>query len=203
MTITNLLLEQTKSNAGAFIDGAKLQIDGGFRTLTNNIAFELFGNGTGARAQIASGSNTSGSNYTVTISNAQQIVNFEVGMVLVNFTISAGSISSVSSTQLTISSVNRATGVITGVLNSGTDSSWTTANKYLGVYGDIVSGTISTGTSLCLSGLGAWLPTTAPSSGDNFWGVDRSVDPTRLGGLRYDASAYTIEEGMTKYWSAA
>src|SRR5450631_1559664 len=45
VTITNLLMEQTKSNAGAFVDAAKLQLDGGFRNLTNNIAFELFGDG--------------------------------------------------------------------------------------------------------------------------------------------------------------
>jgi len=49
VTITNLLMEQTKTNAGAFVDGAKLQMDGGFRNITNNIAFELFGDGTGTR----------------------------------------------------------------------------------------------------------------------------------------------------------
>jgi hypothetical protein len=31
VTITNLLMEQTKTNAGAFVDAAKLQMDGGFR----------------------------------------------------------------------------------------------------------------------------------------------------------------------------
>src|SRR6202049_61743 len=49
VTITNLLMEQTKSNAGAFVDAAKLQMDGGFRNATNNIAFELFGDGTATR----------------------------------------------------------------------------------------------------------------------------------------------------------
>jgi hypothetical protein len=38
VTITNLLMEQTKTNAGAFVDAAKLQMDGGFRNITNNIA---------------------------------------------------------------------------------------------------------------------------------------------------------------------
>lgn len=38
VTITNLLMEQTKSDAGAFVDEAKLQLDGGFRNITNNIA---------------------------------------------------------------------------------------------------------------------------------------------------------------------
>lgn len=39
LTITNLLMEQTKTNAGAFVDAAKLQIDGGFRNITNNVAW--------------------------------------------------------------------------------------------------------------------------------------------------------------------
>jgi hypothetical protein len=50
---------------------------------------------------------------------------------------------------------------------------------------------------LALSGLAAWVPKVSPASNDNFWGVNRSQDPTRLAGLRFDASSYTIEEGMT------
>ena len=38
MTITNLLMEQTRTNAGAFIDESKLIVDGGFRTAANNVA---------------------------------------------------------------------------------------------------------------------------------------------------------------------
>ena len=47
-------MEQTKTNAGAFVDAAKLQMDGGFRNITNNIAFELFGDGTATRGISAS-----------------------------------------------------------------------------------------------------------------------------------------------------
>jgi hypothetical protein len=36
-----------------------------------------------------------------------------------------------------------------------------------------------------------------PPSNDNFWGVNRSADVTRLGGLRYNASAQSISEGLT------
>lgn len=50
---------------------------------------------------------------------------------------------------------------------------------------------------LGLSGLAAWVPSTDPGSSDNFWGVNRSADPTRLGGLRYNAASQTISEGIT------
>lgn len=197
VTITNLLMEQTKSSAGAFIDGAKLQLDGGFRTLTNNIAFEIFADGSGTRGIVGSGGSVASTViYTIPLSNVQSIVNFEIGQTLVNYTYSAGVISAISSTQLQVTSVNRASGVIIGTATSA-DATWISAGKGLGVYGDIVAGTVSTGTALALSGLGAWIPTASPSLSDSFWGVNRSADPTRLAGLRYDATSYTIEEGMT------
>lgn len=195
VTITNLLMEQTKTNAGAFVDAAKLQMDGGFRNITNNIAFELFSDGTASRGQIGSGSNI-GLVQTITLSNAQQIVAFEVGMLLVNFVNTAGTISAVSAQTMLVTSVNRATGVIVGTL-SGADASFSTAGNQLGISGDIVSGATGTGSYLGLSGLAAWIPTASPASNDSFWGVNRSADPTRLAGCRFDARAYTIEEGMT------
>ncbi len=177
-------------------------MDGGFRNITNNIAFELFGDGTGTRGSIGSTDSTGSASgiYVITLSNVQQVVAFEVGMTLVNFTNTAGTISVISSTQGSITKVNRSTGVITIVTNTaGADSSWATAGKSLGIYGDVVSGSTGQGANgyLALSGLAAWIPTSDPASNDSFWGVNRSADPTRLAGLRYDASSYTIEEGMT------
>jgi hypothetical protein len=207
VTITNLLMEQTKTSAGSFVDAAKLQMDGGFRNLTNNIAFELFADGSGQRGTIGSGAGPTGSSlYTITLSNAQQVVNFEVGMQLVNFINTAGTISAVSTNFGNIQSVDRANGIIViqSVNSAGAptnDASWTTASNALGINGDVVSGATgvggASGSYIALSGLAAWIPQTTPSSVDNFWGVNRSADPTRLAGLRYNASAYTIEEGMT------
>ena len=200
VTITNLLMEQTKSNAGAFVDAAKLQMDAGFRNITNNIAFELFGDGSGTRGFIGSTNSAGAASgvYIITLSNAQQIVQFEVGMTLVNYTISSGTISAISSTQASITAVDRANGIITILTSTaGADSSWAVAGKGLGIYGDIVAGAVSTGTGLALSGLAAWIPTASPASNDSFWGVNRSTDATRLAGLRYNAQSLTIEEGMT------
>ncbi len=209
VTITNLLMEQTKTNAGAFVDAAKLQMDGGFRNLTNNIAFELFADGSGQRGTISSATGPSTINsltnsYVITLTSPAQIVNFEVGMLLVNFVNTAGTISSVSSNFGMINAVDRANGTITiqSLNSSGTptsDASWTTSGNALGVSGDVVSGAtgVGTGSYIALSGLAAWIPTTTPATTDSFWGVNRSADPTRLAGLRYNAAAQTIEEGIT------
>ncbi len=201
VTITNLLMEQTKTNAGAFVDAAKLQMDGGFRNLTNNIAFELFQDGTATRGITTSASTQSGTTVGGTVlplSNAQQIVSFEVGMLLVASATQGGA---PSTDTVTITSVNRATGVVSGTASAGSLSgNWAigTGAAYLSIAGDLPStGATNTSGFLGLSGLAAWIPVTTPASNDSFWGVNRSADPTRLAGLRFDASSQTIEEGIT------
>ena len=201
-------MEQTKTNAGAFVDAAKLQLDGGIRNITNNIAFELFGSGTATRGiAAASSSQTAGSPNVVTIplTNAQSIVAFEVGMLLVASATDGGAIGL---TAVQVTKVDRATGVITGnaiTISTGAsvaalDANWAigTGIAYMTILGDLpATGATSTSSFLALSGLAAWLPTTSPASNDMFWGVNRSADPTRLAGCRFDARAFTIDEGMT------
>ncbi len=201
VTITNLLMEQTKSDAGAFVDAAKLQMDGGFRNITNNIAFELFGDGTATRGISTSSStqNTTVAGGTVLpLSNAQQIVAFEVGMLLVASSSAGGA---PSADTVLITAVDRANGIVYGTASaSSLSGNWAIGSgaAYLSISGDIPAGGASgTATDLALSGLAAWIPVTSPTPGALFWNVDRAADPTRLAGLRYDASAYTIEEGMT------
>ena len=202
VTITNLLMEQTKTNAGAFVDAAKLQMDGGFRNITNNIAFELFGSGTATRGSSSAASSQTGGTapggVILPLTNAQQIVAFEVGMLLVASATDGGA---PSTDTVTITAVNRATGVVTGTASAATlSANWAigTGIAFLTVSGDLPStGASNTGSFLALSGLAAWIPVVSPATNDSFWGVNRSADPTRLAGCRFNAQAFTIEEGMT------
>lgn len=195
VTITNLLMEQTKTSAGAFVDAAKLQMDGGFRNITNNIAFELFGSGTATRGIIGTYS-VSGAIVTIALSNPQAIVAFEVGMTMVASATDGGA---PSTDYIQLTNVDRAAGIIAGTSSTGgaLSGNWAVGG-YLTIMGDLpLSGATTTGSFLGLSGLAAWIPLTSPASNDSFWGVNRSADPTRLAGLRYSAQSYTIEEGMT------
>lgn len=202
VTITNLLMEQTKTNAGAFVDAAKLQLDGGFRNITNNIAFELFGDGTATRGISSSSSTQNGvvaGGTVLPLTNAQQIVSFEVGMLLVASSSAGGA---PSSDTVLITAVDRANGIVYGTASAASLSgNWAigSGSAYLSISGDIPSsGASSTSSFLALSGLAAWIPTSTPASNDSFWGVNRSADPTRLAGCRFNAQSYTIEEGMTQ-----
>jgi hypothetical protein len=202
VTITNLLMEQTKTNAGAFVDAAKLQMDGGFRNITNNIAFELFGDGTATRGTSTAASTQTGGvavgGVVLPLTNAQQIVQFEVGQLLVASATPGGA---PSADTVLVTAVDRANGIVSGTASAAVlSANWAigTGNAYLSVSGDIpTTGATNTGSFLALSGLAAWIPIATPAVTDNFWGVNRSADPTRLAGLRYNATAQTIEEGIT------
>jgi hypothetical protein len=195
-------MEQTKTNAGAFVDEASRTLDNGFRNLSNNMAFELFYGGTASRGTISSaGTAVSGTQLTFTLANPQQIVQFEVGMSLQGTASDGGAALTGSSSAVLVAqvvSVNRGTGqIVANVIQDVYSATWP-AGTYLQVYGDI--GTAGAGTIaglLGLSGLAAWVPAADPLSSDNFWGVNRSSDATRLGGLRYVASSQNISEGIT------
>ena len=202
VTITNLLMEQTKSNAGAFVDEASRTLDNGFRNISNNMAFELFYGGTASRGQIGSaGVSYSAPTLSFTLSNPQTVVQFEVGMTLqASATDGGAALQNTPGTidAIQVTSVNRGTGVISGTVVQGAPQSSWTAASFLQVLGDIgIGGSSTIAGQLGLSGLAAWVPAVDPTSTDNFWGVNRSADPTRLGGLRYNASSQSIAEGMT------
>ena len=202
VTITNLLMEQTKTNAGAFVDEASRTLDNGFRNISNNMAFELFSGGTASRGVISSaGVSYSAPTLTFTLANGQAVVQFEVGMVLqASATDGGAALQNTPGTidAIQITAVNRGTGVISGTVVQGAPQTSWGAGDYLQVLGDIGIGGASTIAGLLgLSGLAAWIPVVDPPSNDNFWGVNRSADVTRLGGLRYNASAQSIAEGLT------
>ena len=202
VTITNLLMEQTKSNAGAFVDEASRTLDNGFRNISNNMAFELFAGGTASRGVIsAAGVAVAGTTLTFTLANSQTVVQFEVGMTLQASTTDGGAAllgSGATVLAAQITSVNRNTGVITAVVVQDTFAATWVAGDFLQVYGDIGTAGASTIAGLLgLSGMNAWIPPADPLATDNFWGVNRSADPTRLAGLRYNATSFSISEGLT------
>jgi hypothetical protein len=185
-----------RTNAGAFIDESKLIVDGGFRTAANNVAFELFGDGSGTRGFIGVTNSAGAPTYLITLSNSQFVVNFEVGQNLVNYSYVGGVISAISASSGFVAAVDRANGILT-VIASAVDASWATAGNALGVLGDIQAGVVNTGTSLCMSGFAAWVPLASPATTDSFWGVNRSADPTRLAGCRSIGTADPIDVALT------
>lgn len=199
-TITNELLEATKDDAGAFVDEAKLVMDTSIRNISNDLALDLYGSGNGVRGQLSSISTG-----VITLASPSDIVNIEKGMVLVSFSISGTTATQSTSAALGyVIAVNRSSGQFTVSAtdggSAGTPTNWSSSFPNLAVQGDVsfASGGLATSSTgaLKVTGLAGYLPVTAPSAGENFWGVDRSVDVTRLSGVRFDGSSETIEEAL-------
>ncbi len=198
-TITNELLEATKDNAGAFIDEAKLVMDTAFRNISNDLALDIYKDGSGNRGTI---SVIHASNGTITLTNSADIVNFEVGMALVSYSLSGSTYTQSTSAAVGyVISVNRYTGVLvvstTPTGSGATPTNWSVSFPLLGVSGDVVFGAVTATTSFAkISGLAAWGPTTAPTAGNLFWGVDRSTDSRMFFTIGQSTSTETIEEAL-------
>lgn len=177
-------IEASAKDAGSLLQGLKSEIDGAMYTATRSLAAGLFGNGGGARGQIASGQATP----TITLVDPSQAVNFEVGMVL-NTSTTDGTSGAKKAGTVTLTGVDRVAGTLTASGNWTAGIATVAANDYIFQNGDFEA--VRQG----VVGLAGWVPATAPTGGDSFFSLDRSSDPVRLGGVRYTAgSGGPIEE---------
>lgn len=193
-TIDNQTMEASKSDAGAFLKAATVEIDGIIKSLTRSAAIAQYRSGFGDIGVVGSFSTT-----TITLATTEDITNFEVGQELV-LSLSVGSnglkANGSSGNGLFVTAVDRTNGILTfGFnVNDATNGVPTIANSdVIFVRGDRQDS--ATPVRQKIAGLDGWLPTTNPTS-TTFFNVDRSVDPTRLGGIRYDATLLPIEEGL-------
>lgn len=200
-TIQNELLEATKDDAAAFCDEAKQVVDGVLRNFSNDIAMSIFSDGSGSRGTygLASGSISTG---VIQLDNPAQVVNFEVGMTLVSYSVSGQTPTQSTSDALGyVIGVNRILGQVTVSAtpggSAGTPTNWSTSFPYLAVQGDVnfVSNGLLTANMLRICGMGAWIPLTAPTSSDSFWGQNRSYD-SRLYGISFNGQNESIEEAL-------
>jgi len=179
--IDNETLEASVGRPNAFMEAAASEIDGALRSLTQDLAGNLYRNQFGVRGEVFTIVGT-----TVTLTNPSDIVFFEVGMTLVSVAAATPGAATTGGPAV-IQSINRDNGtfelnVAGGIVNGDA----------LFQLGDAANG----GDTPKMAGLSGWLPAVAPIAGDNFFSVDRSVDASRLAGQRYDGTAETIEEAL-------
>lgn len=183
-------LMASRNEKGAFLNGLKHTVDSAINALSNRVESALFRDGSGSIGQIDS---TGAGTATITLSNAEDIVNIRKGQKLVTSATTTGALTS-GATVRTVSSVDRDAG---SFIISGTFGGTTAAADHLFVEADRYNNDTSAAvSSQRIKGLEAWLPATAPTSGDSFYGVDRSADATRLAGVRYTGNAAAIEESL-------
>jgi|CXWL01.1.fsa_nt_gi Cu/Zn superoxide dismutase len=181
--IDNETLLASQGDGAAFLRAATSEIDRAMHSLTRDLASDVYRSGSGSRGRISSVSSA-----IVTLCSVADIVNFEVGMSVELTTTEYKS--SASHSKLTITSVDRNAGtfqVASGTYTAGN------AGAHIHQHGDRSGGPASL---LKLAGLAGWLPATAPTG--SWFGVTRSVDSTRLAGIRVDGTGQTVEEALIK-----
>lgn len=172
--VANETLKATKGNKGAFLSALTTEIDGVMRQVTRSLAIGEYGDGTGIIGTIGTLSTA-----TVTLSNPDDITNFEVGMLVDTFTDSTGG--TPHSVGVAISSIDRGLGKFVLASTTGSPAN----GDVICVHGDL---------NAKLSGLGAWLPFTVTST--TFFGQDRTKDKERLAGVYTDGRGLSLDEAL-------
>lgn len=183
-SITTEAILASSSNPGAFVRLATAEIDGALESLKRSIAFKLYGDGSGSLGSINEPADT---DTAIQLQNPEDIVKFEVGQLV---EVRNGATVRAWSTGVT-------SGLITKVdRDAGT---FETANAYASATGTMVDGdtvNVVGDYDSALTGLAGWIPATAPTTGDSHFGVDRSVDATRLGGVRVASTGKPLDEAL-------
>ena len=181
-SIDNRTLLSSATDKMAFLEVGKLTIEGVIRAASNSLASALWRSGTGTIGTISTISTG-----VITLSDRTSATQFERDMVLQANATDGGTpraaLGYIVAVDTNLGTVTVSASGYAGA--AGTPSGWTAGDSLL-VQGD---------NNLKISGVPAWIPPSAPSS-TPFYNVDRSVDPTRLGGVRFDGSAYSIEEAL-------
>jgi len=149
--------------------------DGAMNMCADDLELMLHGDGFGVRGSIGSNANPSGNLYDLTLTIPETAINFEVDMVLVS------AVAANSSSLDTGTAVVKKVDVQGGVIRVDGGGTWTPTNSHvLSVQGD----KIASATAQLAAGLSGWLPLTAPSAGESWFGVDRSDQVDALSGWR-------------------
>ncbi len=176
--VKNTDIELASDDAGSIVRLLTDAMEGAMRGVSDDLERDLFGDGFGTLGYIVSNTGT----YILTIgasgtvANAQPAINFYVNQVLVSAV--ANNSSSLDTGTALVTAVDRDAGTVTVTAVGG----WTPTNTHA-LFNQ--ADKPASATPQKIAGLAAWLPLTAPTSAA-FFGVDRSVDPQLLGGVRID-----------------
>ena len=174
----------SKGLENSLLEAAKNEVESAINVLGKQIAIDLYRDGSGALGTISAISSG-----VITLTNAADAANFEVGQVLVAAADTSSAPRAATGT-ITAMDPTHATDHIT--VNSGASpAAWAAADE-LFAEGDYVSAS----DRKAINGLDAWIPSSVTGLGTAFNGVTRSTDAMRLAGHRVDGSGKRIDEGL-------
>jgi hypothetical protein len=188
------IVDDTKGDANAIAEAIDTEMDATIANMKKDLNMGLFGNVGGARGRIGSiATGIAGANCRIVLLNPYDAKFFERGMLLAasaNDGTATGHSLLDSGDTITITGVDAANGYLDFASDVTATITGIGANNYLFAAGDF---------KLKISGFRGWIPTTDPTSGDSFHGVDRTVQVQRLSGIRTNQSGLPIEDGIVAH----
>lgn len=189
-TIDGLLLAVAGDKMGSFYDKFVAQIDGIMDATAHSFAVKAYRGGFGNVGVISS--DTVIASTSLKLATREDIVNFEKGMTLCLAATETGALRNAGAT-VTVTAINQRTGILTLSGNISAGIAAAAVGDFIFCEGDhAAAGTTRT----CVPGLDAWFPTTDPSGGESFYGVDRSLDTRQIGTVVDASSGMSEEEAL-------
>jgi hypothetical protein len=177
-SIDNEAVEASASDKGALVNLMKKHGNLLLKKLMGAFCAQLYGAGTGSIGKVGSFTGA-----TITLDDTAGVSKFGVGTTIQLAATDGGA---PRTGTLVITGINRDTGVLTFGGN-------VTAGIAAAAQGDFIYR--NGDQAAVFTGLAGWIPYTTPTS-TPFFGVDRTADVVRLGGIRMDVSDRSIEEGL-------
>jgi hypothetical protein len=188
--VQNDLIELSENNKGAIVKALVDETETAVEALALRFERDLFRSGYGELGTVASGQGTT----TITLTLRADAQNFFPSQVLVAASgVGSGTLRSAGATAV-LTGVDRDAGTISSGSNFTAQIAALAANDILFQQGD--RSNVASPTPLKVVGFSGWLPLVAPVGGDNFFGVDRSIDPTSLAGVRVDGRGKPVSQAI-------
>jgi hypothetical protein len=172
-------------DAYSVIRGLSNQIDGILKQTSRDLHHSLYRDGRGARGTVAVIAAA-----VVTLADVRDASNFEAGMVIT--ATAAGFAGNIHAGSVTLAAVDYIAGTLTGTGGWVAGIGALIVTDILFQEGDY----LLAGDFLKIRGLDAWCPAAAAPGAGLFFGVNRTANVTRLGGLRFNGAALTPEEAL-------
>ncbi len=177
-------LKRAAGSMGSLVDLWKNETDGISMTEVKNLEIHSFRNGTGVLGAI----NSTVTATTITLLNAADAVNFDLGMTL-KVVSSATSLSpTVCNGTAKVTGINRVTGTVTFASNLDALCIGAQSTYFFVRAGDEAVGGVAT----VITGAGLWIS----GSTDTLFGRARTADPVRLAGQAPDLTGINMEDAL-------
>jgi hypothetical protein len=188
--VQNTLIELSQDNKGAVVKALADETESAVDALAQRFEHDLFRSGYGDLGVVLSGQATP----TITLTLRSDAQNFFPGQVVVAAPAVNTGVLLNAGASIVVSSVDRDAGTVTSAGNWTASIAGLIATSVLFQQGDRTSA--ATPTPLKVVGFAGWLPLVAPVGGDSFFGVDRSLDPVSLAGVRVSGLGKPISQAI-------